>query len=277
MYLPPTADQRPTRSRHVQLPHEESSRRSLSSAAQGTRAASIATPLVVANEPSDFLAYGFYGGGAAATFCRAAKRGIDMTHPRARSGACNCGSYLDVAEDVAAADDHGALLADQADKEHDKQQSPYRSGPNRGYTKGSLGRHVYEHLTSAYEHLLLPARLLGLLFGRSFDSFPSRAPGTSFDDSRQRFYISRQIGFCDCRSRTSPTNSPRSPGLSRLNRWRSWKALACRRRGRGIPDTGGSTGLLNQQSMARVGPPLRNAATKAFTEPPCQGTLRGEA
>jgi len=183
MYLPPTADQRPTRSRHVQLPHEESSRRSLSSAAQGTRAASIATPLVVANEPSDFLAYGFYGGGAAATFCRAAKRGIDMTHPRARSGACNCGSYLDVAQDVAAADDHGALLADQADKEHDKQQSPYRSGPNRGYTKGSLGRHVYEHMTSAYQHLLLPARLLGLLFGRSFDSFPSRAPGTSFDDS----------------------------------------------------------------------------------------------
>ena len=44
---------------------------------------------------------------AAATFGRAAKRGIDMSYPRTRCRARNRGSYLTVAEDVATTDDHG--------------------------------------------------------------------------------------------------------------------------------------------------------------------------
>ena len=53
----------------------------------------------------------FDGMGAATAFRHAAERGIDPAHPRIGYGGCDRRSYLTVAEDVTAADDHGALLA----------------------------------------------------------------------------------------------------------------------------------------------------------------------
>jgi hypothetical protein len=47
-------------------------------------------------------------------------------------------------------------LAEQADKEHDKQQAAYRSAPSRGQTEAGLGRRICEHLISPHQHLLSP-------------------------------------------------------------------------------------------------------------------------
>jgi hypothetical protein len=53
----------------------------------------------------------FDGMGAATAFRRTAERGVDPAHPRTGYGGCDRRSYLTVAKDVTAADDHGALLA----------------------------------------------------------------------------------------------------------------------------------------------------------------------
>jgi hypothetical protein len=71
-------------------------------------------------EVSDFLEYHLNGTSAAAAFRRTAERGVDLAHPRTGFGPCNRGSYLTVAEDVATANDHGSLLAELADKDHDQ-------------------------------------------------------------------------------------------------------------------------------------------------------------
>ena len=49
---------------------------------------------------------------------------------------------LRLAEGVAGAHDHDALLAQQADKDHDKKQTAYGSTPSRGQPEGGRGRHV---------------------------------------------------------------------------------------------------------------------------------------
>jgi hypothetical protein len=53
----------------------------------------------------------FDGVGAATAFRHTAERGVDPAHPRTGYGGCDRRSYLTVAKDVTAADDHGALLA----------------------------------------------------------------------------------------------------------------------------------------------------------------------
>jgi hypothetical protein len=66
-------------------------------------------------EASDFVEYYLNGTGAAAAFRCAAERGVHLAYPRTGCGARNRGYYLTVAEDVATANDHGALLAVQAE------------------------------------------------------------------------------------------------------------------------------------------------------------------
>ena len=63
-----------------------------------------------------FLEHDFDRVRAAAAFRCAAERGIDVAHPRTGCGACDCGPYLRLAEDVAAAHDHDVLLAQQAER-----------------------------------------------------------------------------------------------------------------------------------------------------------------
>ena len=60
---------------------------------------------------SDFLEYHLDGTGAAAAFRCTAERGVYLAYPRTGCGTCNRGYYLTVAEDVATANDHDALLA----------------------------------------------------------------------------------------------------------------------------------------------------------------------
>src|SRR5258708_18899122 len=52
--------------------------------------------------------------GAAAAFRRAAERRVDVADPRAGYSGCDRASHLTVAQDVTAADDHGALLAGES-------------------------------------------------------------------------------------------------------------------------------------------------------------------
>ena len=66
---------------------------------------------MASREVFDFLEHDFDRVGAAAAFGCAAKRGIDVAHSRTGCRACNCGPYLRLAEDVAGAHDHDALLA----------------------------------------------------------------------------------------------------------------------------------------------------------------------
>ena len=63
-----------------------------------------------------FLEHDFDRVRAAAAFRCAAERGIDVAHPRTGCGPCDCGPYLRLAEDVAAAHNHDALLAEQAER-----------------------------------------------------------------------------------------------------------------------------------------------------------------
>ena len=52
--------------------------------------------------------------GAAAAFRRAAERRVDVADPRTGYSGCDRASHLTVAQDVTAADDHGALLAGES-------------------------------------------------------------------------------------------------------------------------------------------------------------------
>src|SRR5258708_15476637 len=60
------------------------------------------------------LKYDLDGMGAAAAFRRAAERRVDLADPRTGYSGCDRASHLTVAQDVTAADDHGALLAGQS-------------------------------------------------------------------------------------------------------------------------------------------------------------------
>jgi hypothetical protein len=51
---------------------------------------------------------------------------------------------------------HDALLAEQADKDHNEKQAAYGSAPSRGQTEAGRGRHICEFLSSPYQHLLSP-------------------------------------------------------------------------------------------------------------------------
>jgi len=111
---------------------------------------------MTSREVFDFLEHDFDRVDAAATFRCAAERGINGAHSRTGYGARNCGPYLRLAEDVAGAHNHDALLAEQADKHHDKKQAAYGSTPSSRQTEGGRGRHMCAHLSSPYQHLASP-------------------------------------------------------------------------------------------------------------------------
>jgi hypothetical protein len=60
------------------------------------------------------LKYDLDGMGAAAAFRRATERRVDVADPHTGYSGCDRASHLTVAQDVTAADDHGALLAGES-------------------------------------------------------------------------------------------------------------------------------------------------------------------
>lgn len=105
----------------IELRHHKA-QGTVSSCGCSTNVSRFDCDIIRSGEASEFLEHDFDSTRAAATFRRAAERGEDLAHPRTGCDPCNRASYLTVAEDVAAADDHGVLLAEQADKDHDQQQ-----------------------------------------------------------------------------------------------------------------------------------------------------------
>ena len=67
----------------------------------------------------DFLKNDFDRADAAAALRRAAERGIDAAYSRTRRAPRNGGFNLGVAEPIAGADDHDALLVEHADEDRE--------------------------------------------------------------------------------------------------------------------------------------------------------------